>query len=282
MNALIKIALIYLFIPFGSNAQDKLEYFEFFECNFYRSEFTDTAYSENGITWITFYSDSTKSFKSTVSQLKYKNGNLSCYLRTGSHSNKAQYLKEVCWSESGKLESFNFKDDGKLLYIRMNNNLICAKNFNTTKYEDQMFCWNSNGEKIAEYIQKSDSLITEYFYSDNSLKEKIYGKKIAGSTYLNGKYEFYHPNGNLFIQGQYEYSDQIREKTKSNSSEHYKSGTWKYFNTAGKLILTEEYKAGKLLTREKSKHYKAFISKESYLDYEMLVAFEANPGRPVP
>ena len=261
-------------------SQSKLEYFEFFANNFFTSEQVDSTVMEDGKTWITYYSDSIKNLSTVVSQIQYdENGNLMFYLRTGQHNETTSYLQEVHWSEKGKLVSFRYNDKGKHIYIDIQPDQICIENFNTNKWDEQMFCWNGNGEKIAEYNQRGDSIYSNYYYSNNNIREKIIQVRAFGYNFVTGIYEYYHPNGQLFIKGVYNFSDQVYAKKKGNNPENYRHSKWTYFNTHGKVIKTETYHYGKLLSSESNKRYIKFVKSKVYREYEMLVRFEENEGR---
>lgn len=106
------------------------------------------------------------------------------------------------------------------------------------------YCINLHAQEIDEVNGKT------YFYYDSVSKKKV--KEIfhhiqeyrtsydnLGNTHdtilyiKNGPYTRYHENGKLDCSGYY--------------NKEAKSGTWKFYNQAGKLIRTEEWASGKMV-----------------------------------
>lgn len=82
-----------------------------------------------------------------------------------------------------------------------------------------------NKKKVKEIFHHIQEFHTSYDRNGNTHDTILYIK--------NGPYTRYHENGKLCCSGYY-----TREA---------KSGTWKFYNEAGKLIRTEEWAADKMI-----------------------------------
>jgi hypothetical protein len=285
-----KIVIIFLAL-FSTNlcsGQAEPEFYNLFSKAFITSAYADTVARADIIT-ISYYPDSMMNKKEVLSKLVYtKDWALKWYLGYVGYSDNLigkthigpgydtisePYLQQVDWSSDGKLLGFRYYEHNEFLFFQKESSELRLSYINDDDYDVKIFSFNSNGEKIFEFVRKDSIGMITYFYSDNSIKEEIslFFTKQGNNTYTNGSYKCYHKNGNLFVDGHYKYDEKIINGGFFNQS-MLKDSVWTYYDEKGRIMKSELYVQGAPpvdLVFKKNK-YKKFIKTHGNPGYHIF------------
>ena len=162
----------------------------------------------------------------------------------------------------------NTKRNGIFKLSRSDGSLLEERTYKNDKIESSKFYYD-DGTLAEERIYKDDKIdgIAQKFYGDGShckalwrnnklISENCY-KKDGNEIVLNGAIKFYHKNGKLASECNYEnkkregicksyYTNGVLEAEQSFKNNEL-NGERKFYNMAGALITTTKYKNGKLI-----------------------------------
>jgi antitoxin component YwqK of YwqJK toxin-antitoxin module len=148
-------------------------------------------------------------------------------------------LKEETTCENDTCISKRYYESGQLMQMR--------KKFTGSDRPIYAVDYCENGQIEREDIYGKQTTYTRYF-CDGKIECK--GTRNA-QAYLIGKYCEWNENGVLIAKGQYSDTKQITFLTpQTDGVLGQKDGTWKYYDDKGKLIKTEVYQNGKLISNK--------------------------------
>lgn len=154
------------------------------------------------------------------------------------------------YHENGKIwEEINYKNDkehpikdGVLRTWHDNGQLFYETPYSNEKRNGLRKVWNENGTLREEIEYKDNEIISEIHYDQNG-NEIPHGKK-------HGPVKFYHPNGNLEVEG--------------NWNNEKQDGLWSWFWENGKLEKQIEFKDGEMLSEKFYNENGIAIDKQQY------------------
>ena len=206
----------------------------------------------------------------------YKNNGL---FRFSGDTTTTFFLDKVQWDSEGNLIEFRFWDDKEELYYHHAYGWIGISVFDKN-YDRRILYFDNEGRKSGEWIEKDTNQLKMFFHPNNNVRELI---SLKYFNEYNGKYRYYHENGQVFIRGEF-YCDEAMADTLSLSNpDNFKDGKWEYYDDSGAWIKSEFYTKGKLVEEKvDKKRLKQFINSGIYRDYEMHVSFEEIIGQYYP
>jgi len=188
-------------------------------------------YYDSGKTW--YELNYAKGKKNGTNTYYHENGNTKEVIV---YRDQERELKSKLYYENGKpeleKELKNGNPVGEWSYYHPNGQLKRKEQYVMGKVNGPRSSWHANGKLAAEELFSNGNLAgnQKYFYENGNPKEEFSYK--MGK--INGLVKYYHENGKLASGGA-----QLNDR---------KTGTWVYYDAQSKLLRTEKWRKGELVS----------------------------------